>query len=169
MYRVRSTLEVFSAINISDWTNPFLSEQRLESTDWNMSPWCVKFQYIGSLYLNTPFPLIRTDPWSSHTFANLLHDLHLYILCVENSLYRKGRGGGEEKKWSVFRGYLSLISSPFLCYLYFAQIKLFRSSESERGRRGYLVHQGLYTVSLLSFVNFLLTMYSIAKQRVTPM
>lgn len=153
MYRVRPTLEIFSsAINIPDWTYLFRSEQRLESTDWNISPWCVNFNILGPcIYI--PLPPLSSD-WSLHNHSTSANLLHLYILCAKDLSIAKGGGRGrEEKKWSDSRLLLSLISSLFLCYLLRTN-KIIRSWVGKEGQWGYLVHQGLYTVrSILSFVN----------------
>lgn len=76
------------AINIPDWTDLFRSEQRLESTDWNMSPWCVWISILGPC-IYTPFfsPFRPTDSPRSSTSANLLH---LYTLCARDLSIARG-------------------------------------------------------------------------------
>lgn len=68
----------------------------LESTDWNMNPWCANFN-IGSLYSYTVFffrPLIRLIP--DHPRPRVF--LHLYTLCARDLSIAGGGRGGEIRK-----------------------------------------------------------------------
>lgn len=145
------------AINIPDWTDLFRSEQRLESTDWNMSPWCVWISILGPC-IYTPFFLPLSSDWLS-PIIHIRESLTFIHIMRERSFYRKG--GKKKKRNGALRGCLlvSLSLSHFLSLfsaIYFAQIKLFRT-KVRKGATGMSHTSRAIHSMLLSFVNFLLS------------